>query len=600
MRHFFHKLALLLTLLGATAASTHAAAPSSRIVGKTYEERSDSFIRYLAAAKPRNANFPKEAMPYYAARLQLGIDPAGTRAAIDRMLDATVRARPDPFNMHAVMHAYLLAPKAFTPAMRDKIKRIVSTPNYGRPAGVSLNYELMRGGAGFLAASEWPDLKDSAGNNSAKIRERCRHYLMRQFTETCARNASEYDAPVYYGTDFAPTRMIAEFSKDDELARAARMTLDFMLIQTGAHWHHGYHISSAGRGKYWGSLNLSPHSSSPTSGMAFLLYGSRQPFNIASAPQAYWLAHPGKSLDARFLSRWQASLPDERTVLANQIWPGHAQIVWKVAWFTDGYGLASQREDGSPFSSFLFKECRRTMLKWESPKHASTFTILQDNRRRPQERKGNAFAYGEHPYCQTMQYRGTLIGLHDVPEDYGFWITRAPFTTTGAIVHRQEMNGWVLCHGGSMMFAFRFLEASRWDKPNRRENLELLRCDARRGGWILETTPLAPFAGGGPKAELQRFGQALATHTAIDAKHRQSPPRLVFKNLQGRILDLAWKPLQDPLAGQCKVNGKPIAYEKFPLLQAPGLTQNSHGPLIIRSGNRSRTWDFKKWTVTDR
>ena len=125
---------------------------SPLISGKNYEERTGNYIRYLATAQPRNPNFPKEAMPYYAARLQLGIDPAGTRAAIDKMLDATVKARPDPFNMHAVMHAYCLYRDAFTPEMREKIKRIVTTPNYGRPAGVSLNYELMRGGAGFLAA----------------------------------------------------------------------------------------------------------------------------------------------------------------------------------------------------------------------------------------------------------------------------------------------------------------------------------------------------------------------------------------------------------------------------------------------------------------
>jgi hypothetical protein len=577
-----------------------AAAPSSFVTGGTYDERSGAFIRYLAAATPRNANFPKEAMPYYAARLQLGVDPAGTRKAIDRMLDAAVKARPDPFNMHAVMHAYLLNRDAFTPEMREKIKRIVSTPNYSRPAGVSLNYELMRGGAGFLAAQEWPDLRDSKGNDAKRIAKACRGYLMKQFSGTCSRNASEYDAPVYYGTDFAPTRMVAEFSKDDELARAARMTLDFMLIHTGCHWHHGYHISTAGRGKYWGSLNLSPHSAAPTSGMANLLYGSKQPFNMASAPQAYWLAHPGEAMDAGFLGRWQASLPNERTVLANHIWPSHSQIVHKIAWFTEGYGLASQREDGSPFSSFLFKECRRTMLKWESPKRASTFTIIQENRRRPQERKGNSFAYGENPYCQTFQYQGTLIGVYDVPEEYGFWKTRAPFTTTGAIVKRMEKDGWVLCHGGSMLFAFRFTEASRWDKPNAREQLELYLCDARRGGWILETSPLAPFAGGGPDAELQRFAEAIASRTKVGGDTRQSPPRLVFKNLAGHMLDLKWKPLVEPLADECKLNGRHVDYSKFPLLKAPGVMQPTGGPLTISAGSRSRVWDFKTWSIHDR
>ncbi|MBN8459372.1 MAG: hypothetical protein J0M04_16205 [Verrucomicrobia bacterium] len=577
----------------------HAAAPSSVIVAPTYQERCGEFVRYLASATPRNPDFPKEAMPYYAARLQLGADPAATVKAIDHMLDATAKARPDPFNMHAVMHAFLLYPDRFTEPMRAKVKRIVSTPNYGRPAGVSLNYELMRGGAGYLAAQQWPDLKDSAGNGSAVIASKCRDYLMKQFSGTCSRNASEYDAPVYYGTDFGPARMVAEFSKDPQLARAARMTLDFMLIQTGAHWHNGYHISSAGRGKYWGSLNLGPRSASPTNAMAYLLYGSKQPFNMASAPQAYWLAHPGRALDHATLGKWQASLPDRRTVLANQIWPTHDQIVHKVAWFTDTYGLASQREDGSSHNSFLFKECRRTMLKWHSPQAASTFTVLQENRRRPQEKIGNAFAYGENPYCQTLQHEGTLIGVYDVPETYGFWITRAPFTTTGAIVSRRERDGWILCHGGGMLFAFRFTEPALWGKPNTRENLELWRCNARRGGWVLETSDLKPFAGGGPEAELQRFGQALAERTRLTAATGNSPPRLLFRNLRGRTLDILWKPLSDKLTDQCKVDGKAVRYDDFPLLGAPNASQESGGPLTLTVGGRKRVWDFDKWTIRD-
>jgi hypothetical protein len=422
---------------------------------------------------------------------------------------------------------------------------------------------------------------------------------MRQFEGTCSRNASEYDAPVYYGTDFAPARMVAEFSADEALARAARMTLDFMLIQTGVHWQRGYHVSTAGRGKYWGSLNLSPHSAAPTNGMAFLLFGSAQLFNMASAPQAYWLAHPGKAMDTRFLGRWQASLPLERTVLANQIWPSHRQIVQKMAWFTDGYGLASQREDGSPFDSFLFKECRRTMLKWESPKPASSFTVIQENRRRPHEKQGNAFAYGENPYCQTFQYQGTLIGVYDVPADYGYWVSRAPFTTTGAIIKRQEKGAWVFCHGGRVLFAFRFLGVSRWEPPNRRENLELLRCDAARGGWILETSPVAPFAGGGEEAELQRFSDAVLTRTEIGGDVRKERPQLVFKNLKGHQLDLTWKPLIDRLQGECKLNGKAVDYGKFPLLKAPGVSQESGGPMKIQAGSRSRVWDFKNWVVRD-
>jgi hypothetical protein len=290
-----------------------------QLTGKTYAERAFACTQYFGTATPRSTTFPKDGMPFLAARLQLGVDTAGTLVAIDKMLDATLKAKPDPFNLHAVMHAYLVHKGKFSPAMTAKVKRLAASWTYSKPIGVSLNYELMRDGSGWLAAQEWPDLVDSGGNNAATIQKNCAGWLWRIWRETTDRNASEYDAPVYYGTDFAPTRMIAEYSRDVAMSKAAAMTLDFMLVHIGAHWHHGYHISSAGRGKYWGSLNLSPHSASATNSMAWLHYGSDQPFNINSAPQSYWLAHPGKVFAPDFLSSWQASLPDTRTVYANHI-----------------------------------------------------------------------------------------------------------------------------------------------------------------------------------------------------------------------------------------------------------------------------------------
>lgn len=605
-RRPFHLFALACSILAtaslalaASAQSPSASEPNPRLTGATYAERAAACIRYFATVAPRSPTFPKDGMPFLAARLQLEVEPAATLAALDRMLDATLKAKLDPFNLHAVMHCYLLHRDKFTQAMRDKVKRLAARWSYSKPIGVSLNYELMRDGSGYLAAQEWPDLVDASGNNAAFIQKNCAAWLWRIWRETTDRNASEYDAPVYYGTDFAPTRMIAEFARDPAMSKAAAMTLDFMLIHTGAHWHHGYHISAAGRGKYWGSLNLSPHSAAPTNSMAWLCFGSGQPFNINSAPQSYWLAHPGRVFRPEFLSGWQAALPDTRSVYANHLWPSHKQIVRKMAWFTTGYGLASQREDGSPFNSFLFKECRRTMLKWHSPHPASTFTLIQENRRRPSEKVRNAFAYGENPYCQTMQHEGTLIGVYDVPADYAFWTTRAPFTTTGAIVKRIERGGWVLCHGGSMLFAFRFTEPAKWDKPDTREKLDLLRCDAPRAGWILETSPLAPFAGGGVDAELEKFSDALLSKTKVTAATNASPPQLTFTNLRGQTLSLRWKPLEPPVKDECLLNGKTVRYDLIPLLATNGAHHPNGGALTLQFGAQTRVYDFKKWTVSE-
>lgn len=597
--------AALIFFLSAELACAETSSISSRISGDNFTRRSEAFIRYLASAKPANPRFPKEAAAYYAARLQLGADVPGTLKAIDVMLDATLKAKPDPFNLHAVMHTYLQHRDNFTPVMTVKVKRLAASWSYSKPIGVSMNYELMRDGSGLLAAQEWPDLVDHDGNNAEKISKNCSDWLWRIWRETTERNASEYDAPIYYGTDFAPTRMIAEFARDDKMSNAARLTLDFMLIQTGAHWLHGYHISTAGRGKYWGSLNLGPDSAAPTNGMAFLWFGADRPFNLASAPQTYWLAHPGRALPGDWLSEWQKSLPDDRTVLANQLWPGHKIYVRKMAWFTKSYGLASQREDGTSADNYLFKECRRTMLKWVSDKPGSSFTVCQENRRRPQEKIANAFAYGENPHAQVLQHEGTLIGVYDVPKEYGFWKTTAPFTTTGAIIKRIERDGWVFCHGGTMLFAFRFTKPAQFLKgkdgidliTHGRDQVARYECGAQRGGWILETSSLSPFAGGDIDEELEKFASAIAAKTKISGDTTANSPHLIFKNLAGHTLDLKWHPIGEPYQNQCLLDGKPVDYSNYPLLGGPNVHQPNGGPLTLTIGNKKRVYDFKKWTA---
>ena len=210
--NIFRVLPAFVFLICGYASAQTPAVPDGRVSGKDYAERAAAAVRLYATLSPSNPNFPKDAMPFHAARLQLGVDVPGTLKTIDRMLDATLKAKPDPFNLHAVMHAYLIHRDKYTPAMREKVKQLAAGWAYSKPIGVSMNYELMRDGAGWLAAQEWPDLVDAEGNNAAKIQKNCAGWLWRIFNETTAHNSTEYDAPIYYGTDFAPTRMIAEFA----------------------------------------------------------------------------------------------------------------------------------------------------------------------------------------------------------------------------------------------------------------------------------------------------------------------------------------------------------------------------------------------------
>lgn len=93
--HAFHPIAVL-ALARSTLAPTPE--PDARLTGANNAECAAAWVRCFATVTPRGPSLPKDGMPFLAAQLQLGVGPAGTLQALDRMLDATLKAKGDPFN----------------------------------------------------------------------------------------------------------------------------------------------------------------------------------------------------------------------------------------------------------------------------------------------------------------------------------------------------------------------------------------------------------------------------------------------------------------------------------------------------------------------
>jgi hypothetical protein len=514
-----------------------------------------------------NPDYPKDAMPLHTARLMAGSDTPSAIAAVDHMMDAALKAKLDPFHLHAIIHGERVGDKRWPERLRAKFRSYAGLWNYTKPIGVSLNYELMRDGSGWLAAGIWPDLVDQAGNDSNTIRALCGKRLRQALGNIPKQGSTEYDAPLYYGTDFMALRMLVDFADEAEIRSLATVALEWMLTQTAAHWHRGYAITTAGRAKYYGSQMVSPDSPGATTGMAWLVFGGDRKPDLSRVSQCYWLAYDSPFLRSLGkLEAWQASLPLPRLVKAAVHVPSHGFHVAKQAWITEGYGLASQRTDGTPSTSYLFKESRGTLLRWVSDKPASTFFVFQENRRRPHERINNAFAYGENPYAQYFQHEGTLLGVYDVPESYGFWKLTAPFTTAGAIIARSESHGWIFAHGGSVLFAFRSAAPAAWGKADTREKYDPYICDEPRNAWVIETSAVKLFAGDGSEDELARFADAIIKRTRFEPDLASASPKLVFTNLSGRRLELEWAMSSNTARGICKIDGKPAPSDDYPML----------------------------------
>lgn len=584
-------------------------APAEGPAAQVAARHADLLAR-CAALEPRNERFPKEAMVAIVARLLEGRD-------VDRCLarwaaaaeEANRRARPvppatipDPFNKHALVHAWMLCresphlPAADADRIAAATKEYVCRYGHREWRGYgALNFRLLSDGAGLVAAEQWPDLRDADGLDSAGIRTASRERLLRCFDEIVRRNASEYGAPTYLGIDLVAMKMLADFAADETVRHRAAITLDTMLLHVACAWHRGYHVSPASRAKYFKSSMTGPDAMDCTAAIGWLFFGAERPVDGLCEHHSGWFAFPTGYAPPPIL----AAIATAREAPFTHRGSRGSTIRFTIH-HEPAYALASEWTLLKTPRDYHYKESRRQMLTWVSDRPQSSFMPFQENAHRPYdlaENKANAFGYGENPFSQSLQHGRTLVGVTAVPDDYPYWRIEAPFATTGSIVKRVERNGWVCCHAGSMLFAFWLGGEPRWAGHREQERCDVLTSDARRTGWVLETAPLEPFAGGGVDAELARFAAAVTTRTRIDASRLTADrPRLAYTSLEGRVLDITYRPHGVAAADQQLVDGEPVAYASFPLLGNPWVSQALDGDtLVIEHGGHALRYDFRGW-----
>lgn len=509
----------------------------------------------------------------------------------------------NPFEKHALIHAYVICRDKIPipePVVAD-MKRYVELYKHREWFGYgALNYKLMNDGGGFIAAEIWPDLKDGDGLDSPGIREATRARLFGYFNEIVRSNTDEYGAPTYLGINLSAVKLLADFAKDPEMRRRASLTLDSMLLQVACAWNRGYYVTPASRAKFFGSTMTGPDYLDTTGGIGWLFFGATRPVPAAGM-------NPGGSFWFTVKSSYQP--PAVFNAIANdrsKPFTHRGSVRDRVRYtihHAPGYSIASQVENLTNPNDGFYKETRRTMFKWVSDKPHSTFVPLQDNPQRPyrlNDGKANAFGYGENPFTQVLQHERTLIGITSVPENYPHWKMYAPFTTGGAIVRRIEKDGWVFCHGGSVLFAFRYAQPSHWEKHREKENCDVLRSEPRNNGWILQTAPSAEYAGGGTDAELMHFADSVILKVRFDTTAIDAPrPKITARALDGTILEITHRPHKESYKDQHRINGKAVDYQKFPLFGNPWVSQVLGGDrLEIRHGGNRLVYDFTSWTRT--
>jgi hypothetical protein len=391
-------------------------------------------------------------------------------------------------------------------------------------------------------------------------------------------------------------KLLADFAEDDTVRHRATLTLDTMLLHLACGWHRGYHVSPASRAKFFESSMTGPDAMDCTAAIGWLFFGAERPVHGLCEHLSGWFAFPATYEPPAIL----AAIAADRTAAFTHRGSRGDRIRFTIH-HEPNYALASEWTLLKTPRDYHYKESRRQMLKWVSDHPQSSFMPFQENARRPYdlaENEANAFGYGENPFAQTLQHGRTLVGVTAVPDDYPYWRIEAPFSTTGSILRRIERDGWVCCHAGSMLFAFWLGGQPRWRAHRDAERCDVLTSDARRTGWVLQTSPLAEFAGGGTDAELDRFATALVERTQVDASQLSSErPRLAFTSLSGNVLEITYRPHGEAFADQQRIDGEQVDYASFPLLGNPWVRQDLDGDdLVIEHGTMALRYDFGSWT----
>ena len=419
------------------------------------------------------------------------------------------------------------------------------------------NFRLLVTAAGYLSAQELPQLQTTSKDPKSgrrtiftrdDILREMNLYLQRTYHSIRTRNISEYGSQTYLAIDFAPIHAIAECARDPEIREMAAHTLDWLYSSLAASLNQGHYINSAARskGEFLGT-------GSAIGFIGWLAFDSGRPTRGDTVPFTVYCALPGRyrippavrpHTDFPFVKR-------ERIVQG-------ANFVTVYTFQSRSFGLTTSIENRSPATrsrpdwdrDSFFKEAGRNKLNWFG-ETAGGFSPQWENSMQPyggRRTQRNARNYGTNPWSQVMQYRGTQVGLADVSDGYPFrqLFCVYPMNALRSRIVEKE-SGWILCHTGTTVFAFRSLKpatktAEAW--PDKTSITD--RYDYKKTAWILEVAE-APRQHETKSddiiaSELERFHQTLLRAKVVvshldDAD--EEPPSIYYTSpIHGRTLKL--------------------------------------------------------------
>ncbi len=543
---------------------------------------------------------------YWAARLVNHVDVEWAIAKLQRDVD-------DYHQYCDVFTAWLFAGDQFPPDLVSKMKNLLSGLDYDSPPWCSSNFRFRWIALGYLVGEYLPDVPDSKGRKGQALCEHTKHGLnysmYQEFDRVVTRGHTEWGSTQYTYFSYYSTNLIAEFAKDPEVKRRAQMVREWFWTNWALDWNDGYLVNTITRSKIDGNISHNPTLLQGHAVLAWMFWGAHRGLNDFGTDSHREIHHYGEESYLFPAVGKPFEIPDiinriarktnyvyKKRIKFEDTCNGKEGDSYLYGYIKPHFGLCSQTETGA----FDHHSSTRAILRWHTPEPDGTFYVSICD---PGGTGNNLSPLtGDKSFHKMMQHEYTLIGTVNKDRSSDNNSLSAVFPADGAVLKRIEASGWVFAHGGSTLFAYRCAKPYYWEKfrndikysgATLAYNHDVVRSDADKNGYIVETAEVESYAGGGLDAELNRFKEAVLSQSKVDFSHVDDPnPRVVYKSIHGYTLDLTY-----PM--DAKLNENAVDYNRYRLLDSPYVVQDfNNKTLVLKEGGENRIYDFENWKVT--
>lgn len=484
----------------------------------------------------------------------------------------------------------------------------------------------------YLTDSIWgPSLLPKNGRYGARGADAMKMFQKR-ITYTATRGSPEFASRPYMIYNIGTLLSFDNKFTDKELSRRALMAYEMSIAHAAGTWLNGNWATPAGR-SYPGYVTQAPNGCAD---MLWAYFGGKTPKLGGNTTAVFAVAEPWRPhplIVKAATDRSQAYVHRSRfdgdhhfqTSFVNKTYAlfstavthpatGRKSGIWGQ---TYPYGVMFDQPDASKSSI-----CWMTVPCYDD-QPLTNYTQGVSSR-----------------FAEYLQHRGSLLLVaNDLtnpefkPKVRTDLKENKPFTTDAwyvlayipygyqAMINDSRETGRVFLDYGSVLLAISASQPFAWDptakvyagKGGFHKNDSEFRVFGRNAAVAMETALPAEFSGTTPAERLAKFKSAIVATTKVSVTTVKVPPPPPAPTkdkkpaapigpsqvAKGVYMDRFGTKLEKTFQGEALIDGQPVDYASWPLVDNPWIHQDWEGNMRISDGITERLYDVTHWTITE-